>query len=351
MTTQSGIGQHFIQSIGIIIGLFLMQACSIEASEDYPDLEEEFNTKSEKRSITASPVEIKHYNVIVGLDLSNRISVYNKPLSDEEVVETMLDSFLEKVIFCGNRDQNQRDKFSVKIINTGLASKYDVDLDKLNIDLSSFNSQLDRINYLKNRSEKKIATDRSSFSIELGKALKAAKKNPQGCDIWKFLNEDLNHLDIKKDANETQKYGVLVKEKYENIIVIFTDGYIEAGLYGSKNCKDNECYYLSKHLIDSFRSSFKKSGYQDMRKFFTDYGYGITPVQNELLKGTKIVVFELFDRSLTPSGTPTIRPTDKEIMILFWEDWIRQSGAEPYIKPYFELKQRAREEFESIINC
>jgi hypothetical protein len=51
----------------------------------------------------------------------------------------------------------------------------------------------------------------------------------------------------------------------------------------------------------------------------------IRPVHNEALKNLEVLVMELYDRSLSKTGSATIQPTDMEIMKLFWTDWLRAS--------------------------
>ncbi len=39
---------------------------------------------------------------------------------------------------------------------------------------------------------------------------------------------------------------------------------------------------------------------------------------------------ELYDRSLSGGGNATVHPTDKEIIHLFWSDWLEKSGVKKF---------------------
>jgi hypothetical protein len=295
---------------------------------------------------------LNHHNIVLALDLSNRLVSPNRPLSDDQIVEAYLNSFFETIIRCDNRKQNQKDRIMLKIINQGLASQYGVNLERLNIDLAEFQSdQFARIEYIKNRSKRKKDNDLKAFTQEVSKAIEVAKQKSNGCDVWKFLNEDCTAVELRKEDKLSKIYGKTVLQSYQNTIVIFTDGYMEAGNYGSNNCLGNKCYYLSHNVVNNFREQFKKSGTTDLEGFFYDNEYGIVPLENELIAGSKVLVIECDDRSLTSAGNTTVRPTDREILELFWTDWINQAGAEIQFEPFFETLTEAREVFESFIGC
>ena len=130
---------------------------------------------------------------------------------------------------------------------------------------------------------------------------------------------------------------------YRNILILITDGYIEAGLY---DCPINSCRYLSQKRIDQFRSAFINSGQTDVKSFIKRNDFGITPSNNPHLENLELLVLELYDRSLTKGGNATVHPTDSEIIKTFWSDWLEKSKVKR-----FELVNMAssKNEMEKII--
>ena len=84
--------------------------------------------------------------------------------------------------------------------------------------------------------------------------------------------------------------------------------------------------------------------------FFKKEGYGIVPIENNALKEFEILVLEVNDRSLDKSGNTTVKPTDFEVIKLFWEDWFLQSGIENYnIVPISTSREVVEQEILSFI--
>jgi hypothetical protein len=75
---------------------------------------------------------------------------------------------------------------------------------------------------------------------------------------------------------------------------------------------------------------FLKSGEPNIEKFFIDNDYGLVPVNNKYLKDLEVLVLELYDRSLSKGGSATVIPKDKEIIELFWKDWLVKSGVKRF---------------------
>ena len=154
-----------------------------------------------------------------------------------------------------------------------------------------------------------------------------------GADIPSFL-ENLNRSQIKSKGslkNKKTQDGKILVQEYSNVIILITDGYIEADKY-SRNYSSQKIYpNLSEKRIESFRNDFnKKKNGRPLEQFFTEEGYGINPVQNELLKEVEILVLEIDDRSLNESGNSTKEISDYKIIKLFWEDWLTKSGVKRF---------------------
>ncbi|MCS5488863.1 hypothetical protein [Algoriphagus limi] len=298
--------------------------------------------------ITSEPIvkkKIEHFNIIFAPDLSNRVisEIRPKPVEDTQIILDFIRN-VERVLTY-KRNQNQYDIYSFDFINKNLISRFNVDLDAMRLDFSIFdNRQIERIDYLRNRSSiKTFDSDLQRFESELKKVYTSAEKDNYGADIYSYLNS-LSQSNLGKDLNEFEYQNVVYQGVYRNILIIFTDGYIEAGLYGDEGCKDgNQCYYLSSNKISEFRKAYKDSGEISIENFFLKNNYGIVPVNNPVLTEFEVLVLEINDRSLDVAGNATVHPKDYEIIKLFWSDWLQKSGVKKFdILPISSSKDLAQ---------
>lgn len=277
---------------------------------------------------------IVHYNVIVTPDLSNRL-LNPKPVSDAQVVNTVLKNIYPTILKHG-KTVNQYDLFSTSLISNKLITQLDIKTQDLQIDFSKFqNDQLSRINYITGKSPKAtLAKDKQKFLSEFTRVEKAAAQSTHGADLWTYFNSGISSTMLKDKGPESSFNNKVYTSQYRNIMILLTDGYIEAGMFGKKACKSgNQCYYLSGQKVKEFRNAFKKSGSSDMNAFFQRSKFGLVPANNNNLKNLEVLVLQMEDRSLDTAGSATVYPTDMEIMQLFWADWLKKSGVKR-----FELK-------------
>jgi hypothetical protein len=267
------------------------------------------------------------YNVVFAPDLSNRLDsgLYPKPLKDEDIVDTILRSVFPTIARYG-RGQFQRDRYVIDFINKRQRTSYNVHSEDLKIDLGRFkNDQGARINYCLYKASAGLEKDRLAFIAEYHRICALAKTESHGADIWTYLNTGLDANLIDTSIVNTTDGETDYRKSFRNIIILFTDGYIEAG---NSECPDpsnpRRCNYLSGERVEAFRRDFLHSGEKNYKDFFHEKGYGIIPVNNPLLKNAEILVLEMYDRSITNSGA-TKHPTDLEITQLFWSDWFMQS--------------------------
>jgi hypothetical protein len=324
--------------IGVIAGF--LSACTSGAGE----------TESvESRTLKTDTFDINHFNIIIAPDLSNRIdpSIYPKPVNDEEIVNVILSNIWPKILKY-RRSENQKDKYSVSFINKGLTNLYDVDTDKLQIDFSTFDNQRERIDFIKDRSENTLKLARKVFIKEYNRINDIAVAKPKGADLYNYF-KTLDGYTIKNKVEhfKSASSSAVYRNKFRNILILITDGYIEAGIYKNRGCPEgNKCYYLSGNRIKEFRQEFKRSGMKDLTRFYEEGKYGIIPVDNKNIENLEVLVLEMYDRSLDTAGAATTYPTDKEILDLFWNDWLKKSGVKK-----FELRQVAstKQELEQVI--
>ncbi|MDG4716535.1 hypothetical protein [Winogradskyella marincola] len=281
------------------------------------------NCSSEKKTIVN-----EHLNIIITPDLSNRIEdLYTKPILDTELITNIYKSYYPNLYKINNRVLGQKDVIQFRFTNPDIISKFHISIEKLKMDLSKMSPNT-RINYLtKGGINQKVDT----ITKEVEDIYLKAKQHTTGGDIYNFLKKEISSAIIKKNTTIITTNGNKVKNLQRNIVVLLTDGYIEAGLYGKENCHSKKCYYLSKSKIDEFRSAFLKSGNPDLKSFFESSGYGIIPINNINLKNIELFVSEIYDRSLNrKTGSQTITPNDFEIIKLFWADWLEKSGIKHY---------------------
>lgn len=295
-------------------------------------------------------VNIQHFNIMIAPDLSNRQSqeLYPRPLRDQDIIHTVFNN-IYPTILNHQRTENQLDKFSICIINKKLISRYNADVARLAIDFEKFNTQKERIDYIKGRGLNTLHKDTILFMQEYKKLIHETMNKTFGADIWSFFNSDIDDIVISTKQLGSTYLGKHYKNRFKNVLILLTDGYIEADMYGKNAClttNDKQCYYLSSNRIKQFRIGYKKSGMSNVKDYFKASGYGIIPVSNPSLKDLEVLILEMYDRSLSDGGVATAHPTDLEILKLFWSDWLLKSGVKR-----FEMRpvMRTNDEVEKVI--
>lgn len=277
--------------------------------------------------------EIVHYNVVFAPDLSNRLnsSLYPKAVNDADIVDGVLKNIWP--ILRVKRSEGQLDHYSVDFINKGLISMYKINPELLNIDFQRFDRQNDRINYVMSRGvSRTLPKDVSTFMLEYRKFNSKAAKSNNGADIWSYFQSGINERVVLPNLTKGK-----VTHKFRNIMIMLTDGYIEAGIY-------NKGYDLSASKVADFRKAFLKSKEPSMEVFLSKHShFKITAAKNPFLKNLEVLVVEMYDRSLSKAGAATSHPTDMEIMKVIWTDWLRSSGVKR-----FELKAAASSQAEAV---
>jgi len=290
-------------------------------------LDNHSNTGKEKKEVI-----IEHYNITVSSDLSNRLNqkLYPKAVSDAEIVNIIGMNIYPKILG-HKRAMNQLDQFRVDFINKKQISAYRVNTKNLEIDFSRFKLQAERIQYLRDS----FQGDERRFESEFLKAQDKAIKNPFGSDIWTYMQQGVDGFIVNNEQHLTKGSLFDYKNTYKNVLIVLTDGYIEAGIL-------DEDYDLSGKKINAFRKEFLASGDKDIQTFYKkNPKYRIHKLANPLLKNLEVLVLELYDRTETNTGA-SIHPTDLEIMKLIWSDWLKCSGVKRLeLYPKFSNKAEA----------
>ncbi|KIA96728.1 hypothetical protein OC25_03155 [Pedobacter kyungheensis] len=278
--------------------------------------------------------EITHYNLIIVPDLSNRLDsrLYPKAVDDVDIVQGIFNNIWPYFLRL-NRDDGQLDHYSIDFINKGLIGLYKINTDVLTIDFQRFDRQSERINYIlgRNNVSRTLPKDIINLISEYKRFNNKSIVAKNGADIWTYFQSGIDDRVILPDI----KNGKIV-HKFRNIMILLTDGYIEAGIY-------NKGYDLSSSKVTAFRDAFLKSKGADMSFFLSkNPKFKINPVKNPFLKNLEVIVLEMYDRSLSKAGVATKHPTDMEIMKLIWTDWLKNSGLKRFeLKAIASNKQEA----------
>lgn len=270
-------------------------------------------------------ITITHFNVIITPDLSNRLQK-PKSINDTRIVGAVLEEVLP-VVINHKRKTHQKDRYQVSFISNKSITQYKIKTDDLRIGFDHFKGQLERIDYIKDiATPATLSGDRNKFLSEFDRIASAAAKAPDGADIWTYFNKGIDNTLLMNKIEKTEYAGRPIVNQHRNIMILLTDGYIEASMFGEKACATgNQCYYLSGERIKSFRNAFKQSGMPSVKEFYDKNNYGIVPANNANLKDLEVLVLQMEDRSLNNAGNATVYPTDMEIMELFWSDWLEKS--------------------------
>jgi hypothetical protein len=280
--------------------------------------------------------QVVHYNIVFAPDLSNRLNpkLYPKAVNDADIVDRFLGRIWQEIIRL-KRTEGQQDRFSVDFINKGLIGIYKINTDFLTIDLQRFGThQSDRIDYIMSRHNvpQTLPGDINKFTAEYRRFNNLASVSNNGADIWTYFQSGIDARVVLPCVQKKK-----VTDVFRNIMVLMTDGYIEAGIY-------QKGYDLSAAKVGEFRKAFLKSKESNMETFLAkNQKFRINPVRNPFLNNLEVIVLEMYDRSLSRTGAATTHPTDMEIMKLIWSDWMRNSGVKR-----FELKPIASNRDEAV---
>jgi hypothetical protein len=308
---------------------------------------------SASQEMLQSEVVHTHFNILLASDLSNRIdqNFYPRSLDDPKIVGSFLD-LIHPTILTHKRSIQQKDKFQMIFTNPRLVHKFGNQLGNLKIDFEEFEyRQADRIAYINGEKSKSLEGDKASFLKTFDSIYDQATQDTHGADLWSFFQNGILDIHIEEKLPDTKlSNGVSCKNEYKNVLILMTDGYLEAGMYGKEHCQNGQCPFLDHNRIEEFRAAYKESGQSDMKAFIKSSDFGITPVNNPNLRELEVIVMEMYDRSLDQAGNATVHPTDYEILQVFWEDWLEESGVKRYsFRPCLSTKEEVDRVLEDFI--
>ena len=280
-------------------------------------------------STSATSPQINYgHNIIVAIDMSNRI-LKRRRYEDPTIIKLITDNL--KPAFQKSIDLGINGKFYLTTINDDDFKNESYSDSVFKIDLNRFKTNaVERSNYLYHNDDSvnSLRHDVNRLNVTFEKFYQDRKQYKQlPADMWYFFRDKLTYPVLDTASFNYRYNNASFTTKYKNYIIVLTDGYIEAGRYG----KDpdmrykNQLRFFDYQIIDEFRNRFNNSNSTSMERYFKDEDYGILPVNNLLLKDSKVLVLELFDRSII-NGVASKSPKDMEVIKLFWSDWLRKSG-------------------------
>jgi hypothetical protein len=263
-----------------------------------------------------------HYNIHIVPDLSNRVEQKQKKATaphDTVVINDLLDAYLPK-IYPHRRKIQQKDIIRVTRINPRNATD---GFSEFSLHRFGMN-QAERISYVQD-SVNGLSADMTKLKSYVKKVFddRDQHKNSWSGDLYSFMENSLNSLNTIKDSVVNMPDDIEYIESHRNIVILFTDGYIEYGNYNSASSDDR--YFLDAKLIKEVRTKCQVDGINP-GEVLAKYDMGLKKAKNDLLRYYDFILLELDDRSLNPSGSATERPTDLEIIKALWQKWLQDSG-------------------------
>jgi hypothetical protein len=239
-----------------------------------------------------------HLNLVVLIDLSDRISAKKNPLQadrDIKILKNIVKNF--ETVVRGKLFIKSNDALSIVIAPQPVDYQFEVSkwAGNLSIDLSS-------VRITEKRRFYKAKLDSLTSSIDGIYASAARAEGYLGADIWSFMRNDLKNY--CKDFNG---------EAHVNKLVILTDGYIEF-----------EKSVQSRRLVQGDKASYmvvrKFRGNSNWESLFDSRGFGLIPFENPCTNLSVMVA------EVTPKNI--LDPSEFEILQKYWLSWFSESGVD-----------------------
>ncbi len=241
------------------------------------------------KSYGSEPVNKAPVNYTIVLDLSDRVLEEGQLMKDKEMIVELFNQF-EKNARRG-LILTSKDRFTVKIVPQK-GSPLDVNYFENMLQL-----KLDEIQIqYKNTATQEFSSNIRGILDELfEKSTYGNRSNDYfGVDLWAYFNDNAKHL--KRDG-------------YENVVVIFTDGYFD--------------FESTKHILNNNNRStatrfLRNLNKLDWKEKAQKEDYGLIPIK--LCSKTKFIV-----AGIKSKNENDILQNQK--IIYFWEKWLKESGA------------------------
>ena len=265
----------------------------------YACLSEEKTTEKNNELEVNYLDSIAPLNVIVLLDLSNRIDTNKHPRQaekDQVVIGNLLDVFGERQKQFGY--MVSKDKFSIVFANQSDPAFESFEfMDKLSIDMED---HMTNPKYKKKKQE--IVTNCSLLYHQ------AVKKADSGADIYTWLKD--------------QYPSYHRKGKYKNKIIVLTDGYLafdpEVSANRPKGTQINWSHFKT-----------LRAHPKNWIEYYQRNEMGFTPIEGADFKNTSIRLMEVEPRETNKN------PHEFDLLRHFWEDWFNKMNLQGKVMKSF----------------
>ncbi|MDX2129641.1 MAG: hypothetical protein SFU91_11470 [Chloroherpetonaceae bacterium] len=269
----TSITKNYLAMLVSGLSIILLSACG---ESEKQDSDNQMNTDS---------LTQKHVNMVVALDLSDRISPKKnseQAVIDKSLINASYQCFLmevQKKYFILSKDRFRLLFFSQP--ENAYSSQILLMNDSLNINVESI-SLSDRRDYVPGFG--KVL----SRQVDLLYTLAQTSPTYAGADIWSFF------------AHELQGYTAPKNSNFRNVLIILTDGYLQfENRYSSKRDSRTSMNVAKYRSLKNWKPAFEKDG-------------GLLPAGN--FSEWEVIVMEV---------TPALEANTKEleILTLYWSKW------------------------------
>lgn len=264
------------------------------------------------------PIIQYHHNILMVSDMTNRLELYptHIKIHDTTIIRLAYNLFGEEIIHTKGRRTGQMDCLAWSTLVPARTGG-----ERLAIDLSGFDSQLKRINYTTHTKE--MHDDINGILSTVRKTYE--NRTVKSGDIYSFLENELNEANVRTGENVTTSFGNKLIRRHDNVVILFSDGYLEYGLNQEGGVYN---YEWSEEQIRAFRHILNKEG-RTVKSDLSDLEQlpRIMKVDNPYLSNIRILCLGFHDRSSSSAtGSVRVRPSDRDINMYAWKDWLLRSG-------------------------
>ncbi|KQO21597.1 hypothetical protein ASF10_12655 [Flavobacterium sp. Leaf82] len=280
-----------MKNILTVIAISLLLVSTVSCKKDSEE-------KEEKETLAKSPVS-ENYNISILLDLSDRISLQKNPNPTMEYYQRDL-GYIKSVSEAFTQHLKSK---RIRQIDDKMQLFFNPE--PLDPAINTIAKDL-RITIDKNNASKKLLNSiNSDYASKTSKIYESAIKDNKyvGSDIWSFFDNKV------KDQ--------CIENKYRNILVILTDGYL---FYESTVMKEgNRTTYITPELI-------RKNGLntKDWDKKLQDQDFGFIKANDDLSNLEVLVI------GINPNKN---NPYEEKVIREYWTKWFTEMKIS-----HFEIK-------------
>lgn len=250
------------------------------------------------------PLLEPNLNIIIVPDLSGRINdTLNNPSqieNDKKLLNYIYERFSSESI--RKHPTNAKDHLIVDVTGHNQANgNFRVLADSLNYDLSIVTKQSTRLYF---------ETHKAKFSENINKLYTLARIRPQGADYWDYFNNDLNK-NLKRST---------LLENYRNVIVIISDGYLEA-----QNKNETGVAFYTGGYSQRMQVFNKLRSGESMEQALSGSVSPIMDCQSHF-KNLEVLLLEVNPRHVKSKQEPVDKgtPQDARILRSIWTNWFKR---------------------------